>query len=61
VAGHATAATALLARQGIAHTVHAYEHDPRHGSYGAEASQALGVPAARVFKTLICGSGRRDR
>jgi Cys-tRNA(Pro)/Cys-tRNA(Cys) deacylase len=33
--------------------VHAYPHDPRHGSYGAEASEALGVPAERVFKTLV--------
>ena len=37
----------------MAHTVHAYEHDARHPSYGTEASEALGVPAERVFKTLI--------
>ena len=37
----------------IAHTVHRYDHDPRHPSYGQEASEALGVPAERVFKTLI--------
>ena len=43
----------LLSRQGIAHTVHSYDHDPRHASYGAEASEALGVPADRVFKTLV--------
>ncbi len=53
VAGRGTAATALLAGQGIPHTVHAYEHDLRRGSYGAEASEALGVPPGRVFKTLI--------
>jgi Cys-tRNA(Pro)/Cys-tRNA(Cys) deacylase len=53
VAGRGTAATALLARQGIPHTVHSYEHDPRHDSYGAEASEALGVPPGRVLKTLI--------
>jgi Cys-tRNA(Pro)/Cys-tRNA(Cys) deacylase len=28
-------------------------HDPRHPSYGQEASEALGVPADRVFKTLV--------
>jgi Cys-tRNA(Pro)/Cys-tRNA(Cys) deacylase len=53
VAGRGTAATELLARHGIAYTVHSYEHDPRHGSYGAEASAALGVEPGRVFKTLI--------
>jgi Cys-tRNA(Pro)/Cys-tRNA(Cys) deacylase len=53
VAGRGTAATELLTRQGIAHTVHSYEHDPRHGSYGAEASEAMGVEPGRVLKTLI--------
>jgi Cys-tRNA(Pro)/Cys-tRNA(Cys) deacylase len=53
VAGRGTAATELLTRQGVAYSVHSYEHDPRHGSYGAEASAALGVEPGRVFKTLI--------
>jgi len=53
VAGQGTAATALLTRQGIAHTVHAYAHDPRAASYGAEAAEALGVAPGRVFKTLV--------
>jgi Cys-tRNA(Pro)/Cys-tRNA(Cys) deacylase len=53
VAGSGTAATALLARQGIAHTVHSYAHDPRHGSYGTEASEALGIAPERVLKTLV--------
>jgi Cys-tRNA(Pro)/Cys-tRNA(Cys) deacylase len=53
VAGRGTPATALLARQGIAHTVHAYNHDPRRAAYGLEASEALGVVSQRVFKTLI--------
>ena len=48
-----TRATQLLAARGIAHTVHRYAHDPRHPSYGQEASDALGVPAGRVFKTLV--------
>jgi Cys-tRNA(Pro)/Cys-tRNA(Cys) deacylase len=42
-----------LERAGIPFTVHEYAHDPRHESYGLEASQALGVPPERVFKTLI--------
>jgi Cys-tRNA(Pro)/Cys-tRNA(Cys) deacylase len=48
-----TRATELLAKLGIRHTVHRYDHDPRHPSYGQEASEALGVPPDRVFKTLI--------
>jgi Cys-tRNA(Pro)/Cys-tRNA(Cys) deacylase len=53
VAGRGTAATALLTRQGIPHTVHSYSHDPRHESYGTEASEALGIPVGRVLKTLV--------
>ena len=53
MAGQGTAATALLTRQGIPYTVHTYDHDPRHGSYGAEAAQALGAALGRVFKTLV--------
>ena len=53
MAGQGTAATALLTRQGIAHTVHTYAHDPRAASYGAEAAEALGVTPGRVFKTLV--------
>ena len=53
MAGRGTTATAALERAGIPFTVHEYPHDPRHESYGREASQALGVAADRVFKTLI--------
>jgi Cys-tRNA(Pro)/Cys-tRNA(Cys) deacylase len=54
MAGHGgTRATELLARSGIPHTVHRYTHDPRHPSYGQEASEVLGVPPERVFKTLV--------
>jgi Cys-tRNA(Pro)/Cys-tRNA(Cys) deacylase len=51
--GAGTRATQQLTRLGISHVVHRYEHDPRHSSYGQEASEALGVPPDRVFKTLI--------
>jgi Cys-tRNA(Pro)/Cys-tRNA(Cys) deacylase len=54
VAGHGgTRATQLLASLGIAHTIHRYTHDPAASSYGQEASDALGVPPGRMFKTLI--------
>jgi Cys-tRNA(Pro)/Cys-tRNA(Cys) deacylase len=48
-----TRATEQLARLGIRHVLHRYTHDPRHPSYGQEASEALGVPADQVFKTLV--------
>jgi Cys-tRNA(Pro)/Cys-tRNA(Cys) deacylase len=42
-----------LERAGIPFTLHEYAHDPRNESYGTEASEALGVSADRVFKTLV--------
>jgi Cys-tRNA(Pro)/Cys-tRNA(Cys) deacylase len=53
VAGQATPATTLLARQKVTHRVHAYTHDPKAASYGTEAAEALGIAADRCFKTLI--------
>ncbi|QRP47296.1 Cys-tRNA(Pro) deacylase [Amycolatopsis sp. FDAARGOS 1241] len=53
MAGKGTPATALLTKQKVAHTLHAYDHDPRADSYGLEAVEALGLEAARVFKTLV--------
>ena len=53
MAGQQTPATALLGKLGIAHSVHAYQHDPRRGSYGLEASEVLGIEPGRVFKTLV--------
>lgn len=53
VAGQGTPATALLAKQKITHQVHVYQHDPRSRSYGEEAAEALGIPPARCFKTLV--------
>jgi Cys-tRNA(Pro)/Cys-tRNA(Cys) deacylase len=53
VAGRGTAAIALLEREGIPYTVHAYSHDPQHESYGTEASEALGVAPEQVLKTLV--------
>lgn len=48
-----TPATVALTRAGVAFTLHEYIHDPRAASYGLEAAEALGVDAARVFKTLM--------
>lgn len=49
----ATPATTALDQAGIGYTLHAYRHDSRAGSYGAEAAAALGVDPRRMFKTLI--------
>jgi len=48
-----TPATNLLTKLGVSFTLHPYDHDPRAEAYGDEAAAALGVPATRIFKTLI--------
>ncbi|NBM16284.1 Cys-tRNA(Pro) deacylase [Streptomyces sp. GC420] len=48
-----TPATVALSAAGTPFTVHAYEHDPAHPSYGEEAAEAMGVEPGRVFKTLV--------
>jgi Cys-tRNA(Pro)/Cys-tRNA(Cys) deacylase len=41
----------------IAFVVREYDHDPSCVSYGLEAAEKMGVPAARVFKTLVADLG----
>ena len=53
MAGRGTAATIALERAKIPFTLREYAHDPRRGSYGLEASEALGIPPERMFKTLV--------
>ncbi len=53
MAGRGTTATIALDRARVPFILHEYEHDPRSGSYGIEASDALGVSPERVFKTLV--------
>ncbi|MET9733602.1 Cys-tRNA(Pro) deacylase [Streptomyces sp. NPDC006458] len=48
-----TPATVALTAAGVDYTVHAYDHDPSHSSYGEEAAEAMGVSPDRVFKTLV--------
>ncbi|MBF4137041.1 Cys-tRNA(Pro) deacylase [Streptomyces albidoflavus] len=48
-----TPATVALTAAGAAFTIHTYEHDPAHPSYGEEAAEAMGVSPDRVFKTLV--------
>ncbi len=37
----------------IRYVIHSYAHDPATDSYAMEAAEALGIDAARVFKTLV--------
>ncbi len=48
-----TPATVALTAAGVPGTVHSYDHDPAHPSFGQEAAEAMGVPPEQVFKTLI--------
>lgn len=48
-----TPATALLAKEKVAHTLHTYEVDADTPNYGAVVAAALGVEPGRVFKTLV--------
>ncbi|MBU1312112.1 MAG: Cys-tRNA(Pro) deacylase [Gammaproteobacteria bacterium] len=48
-----TPAIDLAKQQGIAYTVHHYQHDPAALSYGLEAAEKLGVKPEQVFKTLV--------
>lgn len=41
----------------ISFVVREYEHDPSCTAYGLEAAEKLGVPAERVFKTLVADLG----
>lgn len=55
--GPATPATSVLDGAAVPYTRHTYPHDPAVSGYGLEAAAALGVPPARVFKTLLVDSG----
>jgi len=48
-----TPAINIAKKEKITFTVHKYKHDPKHESYGMEAVEMLGLPAERVYKTLV--------
>jgi Cys-tRNA(Pro)/Cys-tRNA(Cys) deacylase len=48
-----TPAVNALHKAKIKHQVHEYAHDPENEAYGAETVEKLGLPAERVFKTLV--------
>ena len=49
-----TPAIRALEKADVPFVLHPYEHDESAEAYGLEAVEALGVEAARVFKTLVC-------
>jgi Cys-tRNA(Pro)/Cys-tRNA(Cys) deacylase len=53
MAAKATPATRAATTAGVTFALHEYEHDPGAESYALEAVNALGLDAARVFKTLV--------
>jgi Cys-tRNA(Pro)/Cys-tRNA(Cys) deacylase len=48
-----TPAVNFLKKNKIPFTLHKYDHDPQHASFGMEASEKLGIDPGRVFKTLV--------
>ena len=48
-----TPAINLAKKKKVTHTIHQYDHDPSHESYGLEAVEALGQDPKKVFKTLL--------
>lgn len=55
-----TPAVNIAKKAKIAYTLHSYTHDPASASYGEEASEKLGIPADRVFKTLVAQIDGRE-
>ncbi len=54
-----TPAINLAKKKKINHTVHQYEHDSSHQSFGLEAVERLGHDPKKVFKTLLfCINGQ---
>lgn len=54
-----TPATLELTRLGIRHVPHPFDASGSDQGYGRQAATALGVTAARVFKTLVVMAGDR--
>ena len=48
-----TPAVNYLKKNKIKFTLHRYQHDPDHPSYGLEAAEKLNLDPNRVFKTLV--------
>ena len=55
-----TPAINAIRKAKIKHQVHEYAHDPDNQAYGAETVEKLGLPAERVFKTLVVNIDNRE-
>lgn len=55
-----TPAVNAAKKAGITYVMHEYDHDPAAESYGLEAAHKLGIPEARVFKTLVVSLGNQQ-
>ncbi|PZP26592.1 Cys-tRNA(Pro) deacylase [Pseudomonas kuykendallii] len=55
-----TPAIDLLKKARAEHQVHSYVHDPKAPSYGLEAAEKLGLPAERVYKTLLAATEKGE-
>lgn len=51
-----TPAIQQLRKSNIKHQVFSYSHEPGSRAYGLEASEKLGIPPEKIFKTLIVES-----
>jgi len=52
-----TPATTALEKAGIGFTLHEYDYDPNAARIGMQAAEALGIPPARLLKTLMAKAG----
>ena len=48
-----TPAIETVKKAKVPYTLHEYDHDPACTSFGMEAAEKLGIPAERIFKTLV--------
>jgi Cys-tRNA(Pro)/Cys-tRNA(Cys) deacylase len=48
-----TPAVTILKKHKVTYTLHKYQHDQDHHSYGHEAAEKLEIPPGQVFKTLV--------
>jgi len=44
----------------ILYKIHEYTHDPSSESYGSEAAEKMGMPEARVFKSLVISLDNKE-
>ena len=52
-----TPATTALEKAGIAFKLHEYDYDSNAARIGMQAAEALGIPPARLLKTLMAKAG----